>query len=93
MEGAQSATNLSGSIEAPARIGTITAYCCQLVFLKVVHAGVFVGNLPTRLTDLQLLHEVKCAFRRYGEFEIMVNCTNVAKGHERPACPARTVTQ
>ena len=35
-------------------------------------AGVFVGNLPIRLTDLQLLHEVKRAFRKYGQCEAMV---------------------
>ncbi|GAB7324575.1 hypothetical protein MBLNU13_g08469t3 [Cladosporium sp. NU13] len=39
-------------------------------------AGVFVGNLPIRLTDLQLLREVKSAFRRYGQCEVMVSRKN-----------------
>jgi hypothetical protein len=43
--------------------------------LKVFYAGVFIGNLPTRLTDLQLLHEVKRAFRGYGECKSMNNRT------------------
>jgi hypothetical protein len=32
-------------------------------------AAVSVGDLPIRLTDLQLLHEVKRTLRRYGECE------------------------
>ena len=39
-------------------------------------AGVFVGNLPIRLTDLQLVREVKSAFRRYGQCEVMVSRKN-----------------
>ena len=39
-------------------------------------AGVFVGNLPIRLADLQLLREVKSAFRRYGQCEVMVSRKN-----------------
>ena len=47
-------------------------------------AGVFVGNLPIRLTDLQLLREVKSAFRRYGQCEVMVSRKNITKGHGAP---------
>lgn len=47
-------------------------------------AGVFVGNLSIRLTDLQLLHEVQRAFGKYGECEVMVNRTDVANGHGKP---------
>jgi hypothetical protein len=46
-------------------------------------AAVFVGNLPIRLTDLQLLHEVKFAFRSYGECEVMVNRTSIVIGYGR----------
>ena len=45
-------------------------------------AGVFVGNLPIRLTDLQLLHEVKHALSRYGECEVMMDRSN--KGNGKP---------
>jgi hypothetical protein len=47
-------------------------------------AGVFVGNLSVRLTDLQLLHEVKRAFRRYGACEVMVNRNTVINGQGKP---------
>ena len=52
--------------------------------LNVIHTGVFVGNLPIRLTDLQLLHEVKRAFRRYGECKGMNNRTIVINGQGWP---------
>jgi len=47
-------------------------------------AGVFVGNLSARLTDLQLLRTVKLAFRAFGECEVMMNRTHVANGHGKP---------
>jgi hypothetical protein len=47
-------------------------------------AGVFVGNLSTRLTDVQLLNEVKRAFSRYGRCEVMLSRTTVVNGQGKP---------
>ena len=44
------------------------------------------GSLPIRLMDLQLLHEVKRAFRRHGEYEVMADCIIVVNWHERCTC-------
>ena len=44
----------------------------------------FVGNLPIRLPDLQLLHEIKRALRRHDEREVTVDHIVVVNGMRGP---------